>query len=223
MKEVGYSLPTMSPASVLKSLQALYHLTTGPQLSLLAIDHYRYHRLSWLSTATDNWPKSESKLCYYRQSVGQSVSLSRVQHPSGAEDQIFITVRQLYFYWYGAPSLTRGRVCSLQLLLALVSAVIFTTYKLNRPFFFMSFNTIFVMAIQSQASQLLYDWRFTANQFVLALSSLRLPTIFQGPDERFPWIAQTEVILPAHIVWMELNPNRLPDDAIHVSGFLIFF
>jgi hypothetical protein len=29
----------------------------------------------------------------------------------------------------------------------------------------------------------------------------------------------TEVILPVHIVEMELNLNRFPDDAIHVSGF----
>jgi hypothetical protein len=39
-------------------------------------------------------------------------------------DQIFITVRQL-LVWCGALSVTRGRVCRLQLLLALASAVIF--------------------------------------------------------------------------------------------------
>jgi hypothetical protein len=37
---------------------------------------------------------------------------------SGAYDQIFITVRQLRVCWYVAPSLTRGRVCRLQLLLS---------------------------------------------------------------------------------------------------------
>jgi hypothetical protein len=47
------------------------------------------------------------------------------KHPSGAYDQIFITVRQLRVCWCGAHSLTRGRVCRLQLLLALASAVIF--------------------------------------------------------------------------------------------------
>jgi hypothetical protein len=45
-------------------------------------------------------------------------------HPSGAYGQIFVTVRQLRVCWCGAPSLTRGRVCSLQLLLVLASAVI---------------------------------------------------------------------------------------------------
>jgi hypothetical protein len=44
--------------------------------------------------------------------------------PSGAYDQNFITVRQLRVWWYGARSLTRGRFCRLQLLLALASAVI---------------------------------------------------------------------------------------------------
>jgi hypothetical protein len=56
---------------------------------------------------------------------GQPASLSGIKHPSGAYDQILITLRQLRVCWFGAPSLTRGRVCRLQLLLALASAVIF--------------------------------------------------------------------------------------------------
>jgi hypothetical protein len=47
-----------------------------------------------------------------------------VNHPSGAYDQIFITVRQLRICWCGALSLTRERVYRLQLLLVLASAVI---------------------------------------------------------------------------------------------------
>jgi hypothetical protein len=45
--------------------------------------------------------------------------LSRIfsDHPSEAHDQIFIIVRQLQVCWCGAPSLTRGWVCCLQLLL----------------------------------------------------------------------------------------------------------
>jgi hypothetical protein len=50
---------------------------------------------------------------------GQSASPSRCQL------QIFVTVRQLLFCWCEAPSLTKGRVCRLQLLLDLASAVIF--------------------------------------------------------------------------------------------------
>jgi hypothetical protein len=46
-----------------------------------------------------------------------------IKHPSGAYDQIFITVRVLWVCWYGTLSLTRGRVCSLQLLLVLGSVI----------------------------------------------------------------------------------------------------
>jgi hypothetical protein len=50
-----------------------------------------------------------------------------VKHPSGAQDQIFFfffAVRQLPICWCGAPCLTRGRVCRLELLLVFASAVI---------------------------------------------------------------------------------------------------
>jgi hypothetical protein len=47
-----------------------------------------------------------------------------VKHPSGAQGQILVTVKQLRVCWRGTPSLMRGRVCHLQLLLALASAVI---------------------------------------------------------------------------------------------------
>jgi hypothetical protein len=47
-----------------------------------------------------------------------------IKRPSGAHDQIVITVWQLHVCWSGALSLTRGRVCRLELLLALTSAVL---------------------------------------------------------------------------------------------------
>jgi hypothetical protein len=47
-----------------------------------------------------------------------------VKHPSGAPDQIFITIRQLRVFLSEVLSLTIGRVCRLQLLLVLASAVI---------------------------------------------------------------------------------------------------
>jgi hypothetical protein len=50
-----------------------------------------------------------------------------IKHPFGAYDQIFITVRELRICWCRAFSLKRGRVCCLQLLLAVASAVIFVS------------------------------------------------------------------------------------------------
>jgi hypothetical protein len=55
--------------------------------------------------------------------TGQSASLYWYQAPPGAQDQIFVAVRQLRVSWCGAPSLMKWRVCRLQLLLSLARAV----------------------------------------------------------------------------------------------------
>jgi hypothetical protein len=55
---------------------------------------------------------------------GQSASLSWFKASFGAQDQTFVTLRQLQVCWCRAPSLTKEQVCSLQLLLAITSAVI---------------------------------------------------------------------------------------------------
>jgi hypothetical protein len=60
---------------------------------------------------------------HLRPTVCRPVCLG-IKHACWTYDQIFITVRQFRVFIFVALSLTRGRVCCLQLLLALASAVI---------------------------------------------------------------------------------------------------
>jgi hypothetical protein len=107
----------------------------GLSFTIVAGPRQRNH--SQVRVPRDSWPHytlSDSRLPSFTSYIVQSSLMLRptvsrqvclvIKQPSGAYDQNFITVRQLRVCWCGALSLTRGRVCRLQLLLALASAVI---------------------------------------------------------------------------------------------------
>jgi hypothetical protein len=101
-----------TPLWQLQSIITAHTLNSSLKTSVWRISHISLTAL-WISdSGTTQSCESSRVLCYDRRSVGQSVWEI---HPSGAYDQIFITVKQLRVCWCGAHSLTRGRVCRLQL------------------------------------------------------------------------------------------------------------
>jgi hypothetical protein len=78
------------------------------------------HRTYDPTLLSDGLGSSKSKLYYDRRSLGRPFWY---QVPSGAQDHLFVTVRQVLVCWCAAPSLARERVCRLQLLV-LASTVI---------------------------------------------------------------------------------------------------
>jgi hypothetical protein len=81
---------------------------TGHQLPLQLSSHLRLTR-NWNCPCNCTDRQSQSHIM----TDDQSVSASWFRAPSGAHDQILITVWQLLFCRYRAPPLTRGRVCHL--------------------------------------------------------------------------------------------------------------
>jgi hypothetical protein len=82
---------------------------------------------------------------------GQSINKPWCRAPSGAHDQIFITVWQLRSCFCGAPSLTRGRVCLLHMLLVLAQSSNPSPLGLAIIFYYLRFETfLFVASYDSQ-------------------------------------------------------------------------
>jgi hypothetical protein len=104
------------------SSASIIHSWTLNFCILLRLNHWtglNWTLVNWFS----NQCLSLSLSLILRPTVGRPICLG-INHPSGAYYQIFITVKQLRVCWCGAPSLTRGRICCLHLLLALANAVL---------------------------------------------------------------------------------------------------
>jgi hypothetical protein len=103
-------------ASGLTSSQACDHLAPTTNCWLLLVlpsavnsrtelTNYRPQTVPLEGLTTHNYSPSQNHIT----TDGQSASQSWCQAPSGAQDQIFVTIRHLRFCRGGAPSLTRGR------------------------------------------------------------------------------------------------------------------
>jgi hypothetical protein len=103
------------------------------------ISRWRFCKLCYSNCFSSLWPcwgvfgavlRAKSELFYDRRSIGQSVLVSG--HHLGPATNFSFTFMEIIFKqlggcYYGAPSLTRGWNCNLQLLLGLASAIFFGT------------------------------------------------------------------------------------------------
>jgi hypothetical protein len=115
------------------------------RISYLMPNQKTFSKQQQITTSAQS-PESLSLSFMLRPTVSRTVCLG-INHPFGAYDQIFITCMTIaVFFSCGAPSLTRGRVWLLYMLLALASAIFLATI-----FYCLTFETsLFVASYDSQ-------------------------------------------------------------------------
>jgi hypothetical protein len=121
------SIVHKSPQHLLSIFQRDVFTSRSPLTASNSGDSSASRLIFTASHAELNWTLNLEERVSYITTDGQSASLSWNKAPSGAFDQIFITVRQLRVCWCRAPTLTRGRVC---LLLCTIYSI-FTFYVLS--------------------------------------------------------------------------------------------
>jgi hypothetical protein len=124
---------------------------------------------------------------------GQSAFLSWNKRPSGAYDQISITVRQLRVFWHGAISLTRGRACHLHLPLAVASTVILgSESRVTQEYILLSQNRDFPLVVS-------YDSQATVE--VLERATTQVCTLKSKSKSHYDWRSVSVSVLVSSHVW----------------------
>jgi hypothetical protein len=152
-----------------------------------------------------------------RPTVNEPVCLG-VKHPSRARDQICFAVRQLRIRWCGAPSLTRGRVCRLQLLLILVSGIILGYEPRGTHDRILLSQIRDYVNLESQVLVFISHWNMVAQLYPQALGSL----LFASYDSQdysggirtrlhaVDWLTLTNKLFRLQYLGTDLTENTAP-------------
>jgi hypothetical protein len=136
---------------------------TGPRAASLRMTNHESLLTHWTPREWILLRHVKAKVTL-RLTVGRSVSKSRCRAPFGDHDQIFITVWKLWSSFCEAPSLTRGRVCLLYMLLYLANAIFLGSESLGtRDHILLSqiwdFPFRCLLRLAGSKSKLHCDWR----------------------------------------------------------------